>query len=354
MASLAQEIGLVDSLASRQEVEEGLIEVVGADKEGGTFRQIGYREYLQAIDGEPLHIPAKSPNKLAIIVASGSIIDGEQPSGTIGGDSLAKILRSARTRDDIKAIVLRVDSPGGSALASEVIRKEVEKIRQSGKPVIASMGSLAASGGYWISMAADEIWASPVTLTGSIGVIGLFPNLHRSMESLGIHTDGIGTSPLAGAMRPDRPLNPEVARVFRMGVNHIYDQFVQKAAAGRGMEKKAIDQIARGRVWSGADALKIGLVDKLGSLDDAVVSAAEHAGISDDYEIMYLEKEQTLQEMLFEGMFNSASVWFGEKIAGIVPVIEPLSSVTRELRLLTSSKASGVYAYCPCGDAMIE
>lgn len=353
MASLARNTGLVDRLASRQDVEEGLIKVVGVDKEGGTFRQISYREYLRAIDSDIMHIPAKSPNKLAIIIANGSIVDGEQPSGTIGGDTMAGVLRSARMNDDIKAVVLRVDSPGGSALASEVIRQEVEKIRQSGKPVIASMGSLAASGGYWISMAADEIWASPVTLTGSIGVIGLFPNLHRSMESLGIHTDGIGTSPLAGAMRPDRPLNPEVARTFQMGVNHIYDQFVQQAAAGRGMEKKEMDQIARGRVWSGADALKIGLVDKLGGLDDAVVSAAEHADISDDYEIMYLEKEKTLQELLFEDLFSNASTWFGEKIAGVVPAIEPLSSIARELRLLTSS-GNGVYAYCPCGDALIE
>ncbi len=354
LARLAKDFGLVDALATRQEVKDHLIKLVGKDKENGTFRQISYKAYLQAVDGDERHVPMESRNKIAIVVASGTILDGEQPAGMIGGDSLAAILRSARANDDIKAVVLRVDSPGGSALASELIRREVENIKLSGKPVVVSMGSLAASGGYWISMAADEIWASPITLTGSIGVIGLLPKIHRGLDKLGIHTDGIGTSPIAGAMRPDRPMNPEIAQVMRESIDYIYSEFVRKAADGRGMEVKQLDRIARGRVWSGMDALEAGLVDKLGGLDDAVASAAERAGISSDYEVMYLEKKRTFREILLEDLLGSMEAGFGFRQISSLPGLEPLSSFIDELRLLTSSGAGGVYAYCPCGDVRIK
>jgi len=352
-AMLAWKSGLVDKLATHQQVEGRLIALSGEDRENHTFRQIAYRAYLRAVDGKERHLPGKSRNKLAIVVASGAIMDGTQPAGTIGGDSLANVLRSARQNDEVKALVLRVDSPGGSAMASERIRQEVERIRQAGKPVVISMGGVAASGGYWISMSADEIWASPLTLTGSIGVISLLPNLHRGLENMGIHSDGIGTSPIAGAMRLDRPLDPEIVQVFQQSVEHIYHEFVRKTATGRHMKEKQVDHIAQGRVWSGADAVRIGLIDKLGGLDDAIAAAAERAGISGDYERVYLKKKSTLQELLFEDFFSGMQTWFGNRISISVPGADLLPAMVRELHILTSA-GRGIYAYCPCGMAEVK
>jgi len=348
LAMLALKSGLVDRLATRQEVERTLTELVGKGAGDHAYRQIDYRSYLKAGDGLKLDASGDSHNKLAIVVASGTILDGEQPAGSIGGDSLARVLRRVRQDDEIKALVLRVDSPGGSAIASEHIRQEVEQIRQAGKPVFVSMGGVAASGGYWISMSADEIWASPLTLTGSIGVVGLLANFHRGLERIGIHSDGLGTSLSAGGMRPDRPLNSAIADVFQQSVEHVYGGFIRSVARGRHMQKGQVERIAQGRVWSGADALRIGLVDKIGDLDATVEAAAKRAGISGDYTRVYLEKRRGFQELLFEDLFSGLQTWLASRVSSVIPgVVAALPPILHNLRLLTAS-GNNIYAYCPC------
>lgn len=303
MAALLQSEHLVDALMDRHAVDAWLAGQLHWSPHG-KMPELGFKQYVR-LSGERLQQP-DSPNRIAIITASGPVLDGRQPTGVVGGDTVADLLRKARNDVRIKAVVLRIDSPGGSALASEVIRKEVERVRAAGKPVVVSMGGVAASGGYWIAAAADEIWAAPTTLTGSLGVFGIFSSLHRGLDKLGIHTDGLGTTAVAGAMRPDRPLDPEVARLFQMGVDHVYQQFLQHVAAGRKMKVADVDKIAQGRVWSGVDAKRIGLVDKLGSFKDAIVAAAKRAGVVKDYRTIKLEPPQGLGAMLMEDLFGEA------------------------------------------------
>jgi protease-4 len=303
MAALLKSEHVVDALMDRHQVDAWLADQVHWQ---GSKRppELDFKQYVR-LSAARLRQP-DSPNRIAIITASGPVLDGQQPSGTIGGDTVADLLRKAREDARIKAVVMRIDSPGGSALASEVIRKEVERVRAAGKPVVVSMGGVAASGGYWIASAADEIWAAPTTLTGSLGVFGIYSTLHRGMDALGIHTDGLGTTKVAGAMRADRPLDPEVARIFQLGVDHIYRQFLKHVAEGRKMRVADVDKIAQGRVWSGLDARRIGLVDRLGGLKEAIASAAGRAGVSDDFRTVKLEPKQGFTAMLMEDLFGEA------------------------------------------------
>ena len=258
-----------------------------------------------------------------IVVARGTILDGTQPAGKIGGDSTAALIRQARNDDDVKAIVLRVDSGGGSAFASEVIRRECEAARAAGKPVIASMGSVAASGGYWISTSSDQIWAHPSTITGSIGIFGMIPTYQRPLaEHLGIHVDGIGTAPLAG-VRLDRELPPEVGEVIQEIIEHGYREFLQRVADSRGMTTEEVDKVAQGRVWSGTDAYELGLVDHLGDLDDAVAAAAELAELGDDYAVSYIEKEEEFKDKMIREMLAQAMERSGQD----APVASPLDEM---------------------------
>ncbi len=297
-AQAAIDAGLVDSALTRNEVRERLIELVGEDEESHSYNAIGFESYLETLDEDRFGRKAKG-DQVAVIVARGTILDGSHPPGTIGGDSTAKLIRQARNNEDVKAIVLRVDSGGGSAFASEVIRRELEAAREAGKPVVSSMGSVAASGGYWITMSSDEVWAYPTTITGSIGIFGLFPTYQRPLaEYLGTHVDGVGTAPLAGALRPDRALAPEVGEVLQAVINKGYQDFIGKAAAARGTTPEEIDKVAQGRVWSGEDAYDLGLIDNLGDLEDAIAAAAELAELGDDYAVTYIEKEQEFKDQL--------------------------------------------------------
>lgn len=302
-AQLALQLGLVDRLTSRQARNRVLIERFGAMADEPEI---------------PLHISAddyqdrsekqfKKQGELALIVASGTIMDGEQPEGTIGGDSLAALIREARQDESVKALVLRVDSGGGSAFASEIIRQELQLIRDAGKPLVVSMGSVAASGGYWIAMSADEVWATPSTITGSIGVFGLLPNLAAGLDKLGVHTDGFGTTDLASGLRPDVPLAPEVAQVAQQGVEHIYTRFLQLVAENRGTQPEQIHPVAQGRVWTGAKALELGLVDQLGYLEDALAAAAARAGL-EEYEVRLIERELPPEEQLLRELLGNAAV----------------------------------------------
>ena len=233
----------------------------------------------------PKHALHLDGERIGVVVASGEILDGEQPPGTVGSDSLVRLLREALHEDDIKAVVLRIDSPGGSMFASEVIRREIDALRKAGKPVIASMSSVAASGGYYIAMDADEIWASPATLTGSIGVFAVFPTVERTLGKFGVTIDGVGTTPLADSLRLDRTLHDQAKEILQSSVEHAYSVFVGNVATARKKSFDDIDAVAQGRVWAGADAAQHGLVDHLGSYKDALNAAAKLAKLGKDYKV---------------------------------------------------------------------
>jgi protease-4 len=288
---------LVDGIMSRQEFRDYIIGIVGADDSETDFSSIDFQSYLVAVRRTQ---PSESRDKnVGIVVAAGEIMDGDAPPGTIGGDTLADLIHQVATDDSIKAVVLRVDSPGGSMFASEVVLDELQDLKSSGKPLVVSMGSLAASGGYYISMPADEIWADESTITGSIGVGALVPTVNRGLGALGVHVDGIGTTNLSGQMRLDRPLGADARNLLDQAVHEAYRIFVGKVAEARKMEFQRVDQIARGRVWIGSDAKELGLVDTLGDLPGAIEAAAKRAGLeAGTYGISYVEPELPWAERL--------------------------------------------------------
>jgi len=224
-------------------------------------------------------------------VAEGEIVDGIAPPGTVGGRSTADLIHQARDDDKIKAIVLRVDSPGGSVFGSELVRRELELTRAAGKPVVVSMGDVAASGGYWITTASDEVIAAPSTITGSIGVFAILPTGEGAMEKLSLHTAGYGTTWLANAYDPRQPLDPRFAALVQQSIDRTYRDFTAKVAAARKSTPEKIDAVAQGRVWTGRQALEHGLVDRLGSFEDALKSAAQRAKLPEGYRVAYVEKE---------------------------------------------------------------
>ncbi len=304
-ALAALNFGLVDQALTRVETHDYLVEMVGEDETGRSFLRTGMSDYLANLDQDRFGRNAGG-DKVAVVVARGSILDGSHPAGTIGGDSTAALIRQAREDDSVKAIVLRVDSGGGSAFASEVIRRELEAAQAEGIPVVASMGSVAASGGYWISTSSDQIWAHPSTITGSIGIFAMIPTFQRPLEEyLGIRVDGISTAPLAG-VRPDRKLPEGVGRTVQLMIEQGYRDFLQRVAESRDMTIEEVDEIAQGRVWSGEDAFRLGLVDGLGNLEDAIASAAELAGLGDRYAVSYVEKEMDFQQQLVSQLMSKA------------------------------------------------
>lgn len=253
LAKFALQQKLVDGLKTREEVDALLVKrgVADSDADSG-FRNIGFNDYLSQLQAQDS--PMDSRPQVAVVVATGEISGGEQPAGRIGGESTAALLRQARDDEKVKAVVLRVDSPGGEVFASEQIRREVVALKQAGKPVVVSMGDLAASGGYWISMNADRIYADPSTISGSIGIFGMVPNLTRALDKIGVHTDGVGTTRFAGAFDITRPLDPAAGQVIQAVINKGYADFTGKVAQARHQSVDAIDKVARGRVWSGAQA----------------------------------------------------------------------------------------------------
>lgn len=284
-------LGWVDHVGPRDQVHERMVELVGRSDDEMSFQHVGMEDYLTVL-GDDRHREPQSGDGIGIVYAVGTILDGTQPPGTIGGDSTARLVRSARIDDEVKAIVLRVDSGGGSVFGSEVIRRELELARRDGKPVVVSMGSVAASGGYWISTPSDRIFASPHTITGSIGIFAMLPTFEDPLaEYLGTHTDGVGTTWLAGAARLDRELDPRVGDMFRASVDHGYRQFLRVVAESRDMEVDAVNEIARGRIWSGEDALANGLVDELGDLEQAVSAAAGLASLEEGYAVRRIQRQ---------------------------------------------------------------
>ena len=356
MAQAALKAGLIDYAVSRDQVRDRLIKLVGEDKNTHTYYQVGYMDYLEALDrederwGDNVH-----KNAVGVIVAKGNILNGRQPPGNIGGDSTAALIREARQDKNIKAILLRVDSGGGSSFASEVIRAELELARKEGKPVVVSMSSVAASGGYWIAMASDEVWAYPATLTGSIGIFGIFPTYQKTMAKyLGTRVDGVGTNKLAGALRFDRAISPEVAEIIQAVVDKGYKDFITMAAEARKTTPEKIHEIAQGRIWSGKDALELGLVDRLGGLEDALKSAAKLAKLGDNFGVKYIRKKPGAYDRLISNLFSKVTAETGSTAVGglgnqpLNPVNNLLRLVNLQMQMLSQfNDPNGVYAYCP-------
>jgi protease-4 len=350
LAIVAKDAGLIDDLKSRTEIRELLTNYVGENEdEPGYFNAVGMSAYLSQM--RMMSGGTVKDENVAVIVAAGDIQFGTQAPGTIGGDSTAALLRKARSDESVKAVVLRVDSPGGSAFASDVIADEIRALKRDGKPVVASMSSVAASGGYHISMDADQIVASPATITGSIGVLGLFPTFQRTMAAIGIAVDGVGTTPWSGEIRPDREMSPHAKELFQAAIEDNYNDFVSEVAAGRGMEFDAVNRIAQGQVWTGVDALENGLVDQLGELDDAIEVAASLAEI-DEYGIKHIEQELSDTQQLILDLIEAssllgidASAWVNQPTA-IEAVVGKLAEQANAM--LRFNDPQGVYSHCFC------
>lgn len=352
LARAAKDNNLVDGLLTRTELRELLIGYVGADEESQVdYSSIGMGQYLaheDMLNGEKV-----ADENIGIIIASGAIQSGTQPPGAIGADSTAQLLRRARDDESVKAVVLRVDSPGGSAFASDVIANEIAALQEAGKPVVASMSSVAASGGYWISVGADRVFANSTTITGSIGIFGMFPTYQRTAAYLGIANDGVGSTPLSGQLRPDRAMTDDMKRLFQLVIEEGYDDFIGRVATFRGMDKKEVDAVGQGRVWTGADALRHGLVDELGGMEEAIAFAAELVDLpEEDYGRKWIRIELSPTEQMIVDLLGTARS-FGlqldflqsrpsslQKIAGrIEEVLAPLTEF---------DDPKGVYAHCLC------
>jgi len=344
-AQLAIDSKLVDGLKTREELRVYLGELT-ATPANQKFSQIGLDKYLQTIT--PSYQPplVAAENTVGIIVAEGMILDGQQAVGTIGGDTLAAMIRKARLDSTVKAVVLRVNSGGGSAFASEVIRQEIVELKKSKKPLVVSMGSTAASGGYWISADADEIWASGVTVTGSIGIFAAIPTFEKSLAALGIHSDGIGTTQIAAGLNLSRPLPQSLQESLQMSLEYNYQYFLTIVATGRQMEEATVRTLAEGRVYSGQEAQKLGLVDKLGTLADAIASAAKLANI-ETYSASYIEKPRTLREELLEMLSGKVILPLLRQTLtpSVAQQIHQIAAITAPFRaFLVLNDPSGIYA----------
>ncbi len=346
-ARLALELGLVDQLVSRPEANQQLASMGATARGSEGYRQVGFEHYLDLTDMQQDH---SSRNTVAVVVLEGEIVRGDQPPGMAGAETLITRLRSVAEKPDVKAVVLRLNSPGGEVFASELIRREVQALRESGRVVVVSMGDVAASGAYWIATAAEEIWATPATITGSIGVFGMLPTFSRPLNKLGIHTDGVGTTPLAGKLRLDMPLDADVKRIFQRSTEQIYEDFVALVSTARSMSLEEVNRVARGQVWSGVQARDRGLVDQAGGLKQAIDSAARIAGLGSDYQVKFSEAELSAFESFLLNMAGSTMAHLGWPMqsAGWVqlPFVDELLA---DLRFLLA--ASGGFtqaAHCLC------
>lgn len=353
-ARVTLDAGLVDDLKTADQVRALLIERGVADRDGHSFRQVSMEHYLELLDRERGDAGAAGA-PVAIVVAEGEIVDGETPGGMVGGVSTSALIRAAREDDQVRAVVLRVDSPGGGVFPSELIRREVELTRAAGKPVVVSMGDLAASGGYWISMDADRIFADPSTITGSIGVFGLWFNAPETMDRLGLNTDGTATTAMAGLFDPTRPFDPRTGRIIQSSVDNFYREFIGKVSVARGQSEAAVDEVARGRVWSGAQAHERGLVDQLGGLGEAIAHARDLAGLAADAPFRYVERELGTFERFVQNLGGSAlahaargagvylpGAWLPEGVRGDLARAQALLAQRGQLPW-------SVQAHCLCG-----
>lgn len=342
LAKLSKQVGLVDQLMTRQQAMSFMRSKFGGTEKNG-YNGISYYRYKEKVT-PPI---VTTTDKVAVVVASGTILDGDQPKGSVGGDSMARLLRQARLDDNVKAVVLRVDSPGGSAFASEIIRNEIEALKQAGKPVVVSMSSLAASGGYWISMSADKIIAQPTTLTGSIGIFGIITTFEKGLSKLGVNTDGIGTSPFSGVGLTNG-LSKGASEAMQMGIEHGYHRFISLVGMNRDIKVADVDKIAQGRVWTGQDAMKRGLVDQMGDFDDAINEAAKLAKI-DSYKLTWIDKPLTPTQQMLQDLFSSMDASIGNPLNKWLPdSLKPAAAqMAQSADLLNSlNDPKGYYSFC--------
>ncbi len=347
-AKYAVSLGLVDRLMTAPQARQELAKRGVPDQAGDSYRAVDMQDYLALTDSQTGYSNAK---RIAIVVAEGEIVSGNHPAGRIGSISTAEQLRRAARDENVAAVVLRINSPGGDAYAAESLRLELQQVRDSGKTVVISMGNVAASGGYWMAMAADEVWASPATITGSIGVFGMLPTFGGTLDKIGVHTDGFGTTAMAGKLRFDMPLDPGVARIFQSSTEKIYKQFVSLVSKARGKSFEEIDEIAQGRVWSGEQAAERGLVDKTGSFQDAIKASARIAGLGDNYQIEWIEPEQsTLDQLVMDFMSSAVSrLHISVSKPASLPV-SWLQSMLDDLQFISAQQGKfTVAAHCLCG-----
>jgi len=332
--------GLIDKLLSRRDQTRYLKNKFGESEDKETFARISGFEYFQLIQSEKDF--TKSENEIAVIVARGTIVDGTQPPGTIGGDSTSNLIREAKENKNIKAIVLRVDSGGGGVFASELIRQELVAAKEKGITVIASMGNVAASGGYWISANADEIWASHNTITGSIGIFGMMPTFDRALNEIGINSDGVKTSAADLSGDLSQPLDPALSRIMQQEIEYGYKRFISLVSQARNMNVQEVDKIAQGRVWAGSTALELGLIDNLGTLEEAIERAATLAGI-DEYTTYYPSQDLDWRQQLLDSFSSFLKSFIPEVIEKNIIIEESINSL-REIDKFNDPK--GLYVRC--------
>lgn len=350
-ARVAQTAKLVDGIKTQDEIRAMLVKRGVYDERIKSFRQIGYQDYLGRNQPKPFG------DAVGVIVASGNITEGTSGPGVVGGITTANLIRQAREDESIRAVVLRVDSPGGSAYGSELIRRELELTRAAGKPVVVSMGSVAASGGYWVSMAADEVIADPATITGSIGVFTILPTAEKVSDKLGIHTGGVTTTWLADAYNPLRPIDPRFTQLIQSSINHVYSEFTTKAAQARKTTVARIDEVGQGRVWTGAQARERGLVDRLGGYRDALASAARRAKLGKDYRVAYIERPVSRIERFLNmmGASTAQAVNIQVKLGLMEEVLPggPMAQVAQDMAWLKDvadgRKPFAAVTHCMCG-----
>ncbi len=346
-ARLAVDQGLIDAIISREEWLEQMKVLVGKSK--SSYQHVTLNNYLLATR-PPIETLDPGKRKVAVITASGTIYDGEQPPGQIGGDSMAKLIRDARKDSTIQAIVVRIDSPGGSSSASELIRSELALAQSDGIPVVVSMSGYAASGGYWIASTANKIFSAETTVTGSIGVFAIFPTFEESLAELGIRSDGVGTTALSGSFNSFKEINPQLENIMQNSVLRTYKRFISLVAEGREQTVEEIDQIAQGRVWAGSTAVELGLVDAIGDLEDAIDSAAILADLT-DYDVVYLEKELSTKEKFLQQMMSSSLSSIHKVTGGVsdrwMTLVNAPAMVPVEItRLLEMSRSPDTYLQC--------
>ena len=355
-AKVALDAKLVTALKTPLEVEKRIEALSSKDEEKDSFVSVSLKDYLRVVRAED-KISRHPDARVAVLIGSGEIVDGSGGGGVIAGDDMAELIREARLDKDIKALVLRIDSPGGSVTASEKIHRELLAFKKTKRPIVVSMGDLAASGGYYIAAPADEIWASPATITGSIGIFGLFPTAPRTFDKLGIGVDGVGTTPLSGELRVDRPIGAAAGGLLQSVIERGYEDFLARVAIGRGKTRDQVDAIAQGRVWAGRDAKRLGLVDNLGSLNEAIAAAAKRAKLTEGkYELDYREpKKSFAQELLANFKVWGAGVMI--RASGVDPatlafaqgVRRDFGPVEREVaRFNRMAVADRLYAHCFC------
>jgi protease-4 len=354
LAQLALNEKWVDGLKTAYEMEQYLVDQgVAFDDESGSFQQIDMIDYLGHVNSKEMTKP--QADAVAVVVAQGEIVDGEQPQGMVGGVTTSALIRAAREDDEIKALVLRVDSPGGTVFASEQIRREVELTKAAGKPVVVSMANVAASGGYWISMNADRIYADESTITGSIGIFGLMIRAPRTLEKIGVRSDGVTTTPWAAAFDMTRPMDDPTKQVVQSVIEHGYSQFISKAAKARKQTPEAIDANARGRVWSGAQAKEKGLIDAFGGLQVAIDDAAARAKLGkNDYRVDYIEEPMSPFEQFISNLAGNSEtqglVRWASPALGLIQQTRMGQQIRADLQWLdrNTSKPVNAVAHCFC------